>query len=53
MKRAKGCWRTECVVRRRSVERVMPPCSAMERNRLITRQTVMYGANHSSQYTSG
>ena len=48
-KRAGQCWLTLCVVSRRSEERTMPPCSAMERSRLMTRQTVMYGANHSSQ----
>ena len=31
----------------------MPPCSAIERSRLMTRHTVRYGANHSSQYTHG
>ena len=39
-----GCWRTECVVSRRSFERCIPPCSAIERSRLITRHTVRYGA---------
>ena len=37
--RASVC-RTVCVVRRRSFERCMPPCSAIERSRLMTRHTV-------------
>ena len=41
-------WCTTWVVRRRSPERVMPPCSAMARSRLITRHTVIHGASHST-----
>ena len=40
--------RTVCVVSRRSFERCMPPCSAIERKRLITRHSVIQGTNHSS-----
>ena len=36
---------------RRSFERCMPPCSAIERSRLITRQTVRYGSSHSTGYS--
>ena len=50
--RAGDC-RTECVVRRRSFERCMPPCSAIERSRLITRQTVRYGTSQRMKYTHG
>ena len=53
MKRAGQCCRTVCVVWRRSFERCMPPCSAIERRRLITRHTVRYGANHEMKYTHG
>ena len=42
---------TTWVVRRRSVERSMPPCSAMARRRLSTRHTVIHGASHSSGYS--
>ena len=52
-KRASGDWSTLCVVRRRSFERCMPPCSAIERRRLITRHTVRYGASHKMKYTQG
>ena len=45
--------RTECVVSRRSFERCMPPCSAIERSRLMTRHTVRYGASHKMKYTHG
>jgi hypothetical protein len=44
---------TECVVSRRSFDCCMPPCSATERRRLMTRHTVRYGTNQSSQYTHG
>ena len=33
-KRASRLWRMTCVVRRRSAERSMPPCSAIARSRL-------------------
>ena len=45
--RAIRIWRTTWVVSRRSFDRVMPPCSAMERSRLITRHTVIQGASQS------
>jgi len=44
---------TVCVVSRRSSLRCMPPCSAIERSRLITRHTVRYGANQRMKYTHG
>ena len=31
----------------------MPPCSAMARNRLMTRHTVIHGASHRNRYSSG
>ena len=40
MKRANGDCFTLCVVKRRSLERCIPPCSAIERSRLMTRHTV-------------
>ena len=51
--RASRDWRTWWVVRRRSSERAMPPCSAIERSRLLTRHTVIHGANHRNTYSSG
>ena len=53
MNRAAQVCFTLCVVSRRSFDRCMPPCSATERSRLMTRHTVRYGRNHSSQYTHG
>ena len=38
-------WRTTWVVWRRSFDRAMPPCSAIERSRLMTRHTVIHGAS--------
>ena len=51
--RAAQVWRTWWVVRRRSREAVMPPCSAMARSRLMTRHTVIHGASHRKRYSSG
>ena len=48
-----GCWVTEWVVTLRSLDASRPPCSAIERSRLMTRQTVRYGRNHGSGKTSG
>ena len=45
---ASGCWATECVVKRRSSSSRRPPCSAIERSRLMTRHTVMYGSTQRS-----
>ena len=45
-------WRTWWVVSRRSLERCMPPCSAMARKRLATRHCVSQGPIH-SRYSSG
>ena len=44
-------WRTEWVVARRSFDASIPPCSAIERRRLITRQTVRYGSTQNTGYT--
>ena len=40
--RASGVWRITCVVRRRSGERSMPPCSAIERSRLESFHSVLH-----------
>ena len=49
--RASQVCRTWWVVWRRSFERVIPPCSAIERSRLITRHDVIHGPSHSSGYS--
>src|SRR5918994_1352080 len=51
--RAAHDWRTWWVVRRRSGLRSMPPCSAIDRRRLITRHDVIHGSSHSKGYSSG
>ena len=48
IERAHHVWRTVWVVARRSVDASMPPCSAMERSRLMTRQTVRNGATQNT-----
>ena len=52
-KRAAIDCRTWWVVSRRSLERIMPPCSAMLRNRLSTRHTVIHGTSQRNRYSSG
>ncbi len=47
-KRAGQVWRTTWVVSRRSRDRPIPPCSAIERRRFSTRHTVIQGASHNT-----
>ena len=45
-------WRTTWVVSRRSRDRIIPPCSAIARNRLENCQSVIHDASQTT-YTSG
>jgi len=51
--RAAQDWRTVCVVLRRSSDARIPPCSAIERSRFITLQTVRSGSNQRKRYSHG
>ena len=44
-KRASGVWRMTWVVRRRSAERSMPPCSAIARSRLENFHSVLHDSD--------